>query len=123
MTSMFDLWKMTKITERLELLLKERPEIFKENLPVYLESFNSFDKQIQLFIEVNQEVYETACDFCETVSKMPENNIFEKIYKKIEMKKAYYYINKYDNKLKKAYDLQKRWEKINERLIQFKYFS
>ena len=123
MTGMFDLWKMTKITEKLELLLKERPEIFKEDLTVYLESFNFFDKQIELFIEVNQEVCEAACDFCETVSKMPENNIFEKIYKKIEMKKAYYYINKYDNKLKKAYDLQKRWEKINERLIQFKYFS
>ena len=120
---MFDLWKMTKITEKLELLLKERPEIFKEDLTVYLESFNFFDKQIELFIEVNQEVCEAACDFCETVSKMPENNIFEKIYKKIEMKKAYYYINKYDNKLKKAYDLQKRWEKINQRLTQFKYFS
>ena len=123
MTSMFDLWKMTKITEKLELLLKERPEIFKEELPVHIENFNLFNKQIQLFIEVNQEVYEAACDFCETVSKMPENNLFEKIYKKIEMKKAYYYINKYDNKLKKAYALQKRWEKINQRLIQFKYFS
>ena len=120
---MFDLWKMTKITEKLELLLKERPEIFKEDLPVHIENFNLFNKQIQLFIEVNQEVYEAACVFCESVSKMPENNVFEKIYKKIEMKKAYYYMNKYDNNLKKADALQKRWEKIEQRLTQFKYFS
>lgn len=120
---MRELRKIQKAVKQYENLLLINQENARKYHKEYLDDIEILKEVTEVYINETSKIFQKWCDASVSVFEQPENNIFQKIKRRIEMAITNHYLNKLSYELSKVGILQRSLEKIKERFIQYKYFT
>ena len=120
---MKELRKIQKAVKQYENLLLENQENARMYHEQYLQEIEVLGEIINLYIEQTSKVFQEWCNISIQIFVLPENNIFQKIKRKINMNIVNYYLNKYSYELTEIGIMQRGLERIKQRFIQYKYLT
>ena len=120
---MRELRKIQKAVKQYENLLLVNQENARKYYEEYLKDIEILREITEVYIDETSKIFQKWCDTSVSVFEQPENNIFQKIKRKIDMTITNHYLNKLSYELLEAGIMQRGLERIKERFVQYKYFT
>lgn len=121
--NMRELRKIQKAVKQYENLLLVNQENARKYYEEYLKDIEILREITEVYIDETSKIFQKWCDTSVSVFEQPENNIFQKIKRKIDMTITNHYLNKLSYELLEAGIMQRGLERIKERFVQYKYFT
>lgn len=116
---MLTLRKIERTINCFYLLVNEYPEEIKKNLDEFGKDAKILNDLMKNYIDDLQAEYVDMNEEYNEYLKNDKLNIFQKI----NMKSLSYFMSKYEELIQKSTVLQKKIDKVELRIMQFKYFS
>lgn len=120
---MRELRKIQKAVKQYENLLLVDQENARKYHKEYLKDIEILREVTKVYIEETSKIFQQWCNTSVSVFEQPENNIFQKIKRKIDMTITNHYLNKLSHELSEAGIMQRGLERIKERFVQYQYFT
>ena len=120
---MREIRKLEKAVKEYETLLIEDPIDAKENKEIYINDLKLVMDYMEDYIDDMSEKYQIWCDTSVDVFEAPTNNIFLRIKREVDMYIVNYYLDKFSKMMSTVGELQTRLKKVQERFIQYQYFT
>lgn len=120
---MREIRKLEKAVKEYEILLIEDPVDAKENKQIYMDDLEGIMEYLENYLNDLSEKYQIWCDTSVSVWEQSTNNIFLRTKRKVDMYIVNYYLDKFSKIMSQVGQLQLRFKKIQERFVQYQYFT
>ncbi len=118
-----ELRKIRNAVNNYVVLLAENPETVREHYQDYISDVERLSESVENYINATADLFKIWCNNSVEVFEYEDNNLFQQIYKKINMSIVNHYLNRYSYELSVCIIFQDNLSIISKRLTSYEIFN